>query len=239
METSPPSQHQLSLPLSFGVQDGPAKTSATQTQDERDSRGHGVPSSTPLWTLFRKSIPRGLSWKMSRASYRRSEEPLLRQLSTRLKRTGIWGDGFRATFSIRAFPTTGIVYSLWQLIDQTVVTTSLLTAANCQGILRREKRAGRRLDPHFLRALEETLRLWSNVAAASGTPPRKAFAPRYVPKLEDIKAGMGTDQYYVARNLTWTECEPLMGFPQGWTVVEGDSLATQSAQPSSSGSAGK
>jgi len=31
----------------------------------------------------------------------------------------------------------------------------------------------------------------------------------------------------VARNLTWTECEKLMGFPDGWTVGEGDSLATQ------------
>jgi len=27
--------------------------------------------------------------------------------------------------------------------------------------------------------------------------------------------------------LTWTECEKLMGFPDGWTVGEGDSLATQ------------
>lgn len=33
------------------------------------------------------------------------------------------------------------------------------------------------------------------------------------------------DQYSVARNLTWTEWERLMGFPPGWTVVEGDSLA--------------
>ena len=24
-----------------------------------------------------------------------------------------------------------------------------------------------------------------------------------------------TDQYYVARNLTWDECEKLMGFPEG------------------------
>ncbi|HEY9849626.1 MAG TPA: hypothetical protein V6D28_09230 [Leptolyngbyaceae cyanobacterium] len=33
----------------------------------------------------------------------------------------------------------------------------------------------------------------------------------------------------MARNLTWAEWERLMGFPPGWTVVEGDSLATQSS----------
>lgn len=88
---------------------------------------------------------------------------------------------------------------------------SLLTAAACQGILRREERAGRQLDPHLKKAILETLRLWLNVAEVSGTPKQEAFAPRYVPKLENIKAAIQTDQYCVARNLTWTECEKLMG----------------------------
>jgi site-specific DNA-cytosine methylase len=43
----------------------------------------------------------------------------------------------------------------------------------------------------------------------------------------DIKAATQIDQFYVARNLTWNECERLMGFPEGWTVAEGASLATQ------------
>tara|TARA_Y100000310_G_scaffold237442_1_gene240727 strand:+ start:327 stop:458 length:132 start_codon:yes stop_codon:yes gene_type:complete len=43
-----------------------------------------------------------------------------------------------------------------------------------------------------------------------------------VPKLESIKEAIQTGQYFVARNLTWNECEKLMGFPAGWTVVEGD-----------------
>jgi hypothetical protein len=78
--------------------------------------------------------------------------------------------------------------------------------------------------------------LWYNVAAASGIPWQKASAPRYVPKLEDIKEVIQTDQYYVARNLTWTEWERLMGFPPGWTVVEGDSLATLSSLQLANGS---
>ena len=105
--------------------------------------------------------------------------------------------------------------------------TSILTAANCLGILRREKRAGRALDPAFKENLRQTLRFWFNVAAALGTPRQKACAPRYAPKLESIKEATLTDQYYVARNLTWDECEKLMGFPEGWTVSEGDSLVTQ------------
>jgi hypothetical protein len=76
------------------------------------------------------------------------------------------------------------------------------------------------LDPVFEKALRESIRLWSNVAEASGIPKQKAFAPRYVPKLEAIKAAIQTDRYSVARNLTWEECEKLMGFPPGWTVVE-------------------
>lgn len=39
----------------------------------------------------------------------------------------------------------------------------------------------------------------------------------------------------VARNLTWTEWEMLMGFPEGWTVVEGDSLVMPLSQSSVSG----
>ena len=68
---------------------------------------------------------------------------------------------------------------------------------------------------------------WFSLAAVLGTPRRKACAPRYAPNLESIKATTLTDQYYVARNLTWDECEKLMGFPEGWTVSEGDSLVTQ------------
>ncbi len=48
------------------------------------------------------------------------------------------------------------------------------------------------------------------------------------------------DQYSVARNLTWTEWEKLMGFPPGWTVVEGDSsLAMPLSPPLVNGSEGE
>jgi len=74
----------------------------------------------------------------------------------------------------------------------------------------------------MLAALEETIRLCSNVGEASGTPEEVVFAPRYAPKLGDIKAAIATDRYFVARNLTWREWERLMGFPDDWTVVEED-----------------
>ena len=81
------------------------------------------------------------------------------------------------------------------------------------------------MDPVFRRSLFQTIRFWFNVAEASAIPKQRAIAPRYVPKLEDIKAATQIDQFYVARNLTWNECESLMGFPEGWTVAEGASLA--------------
>ncbi len=160
----------------------------------------------------------------------------MNQLSTRWKRSGIWGAGFRVTLAIRAYPTTAIASSLSQVLDRRVPTSSLLTAANCLGILRRENRAGRKLDRPFVNALSETLRLWYNVAAASGIPWPKASAPRYAPKLESIKAAIQTDRYSVARNLTWNEWEKLMGFPPGWTVAEGDSLVTPLYSESLNGS---
>ena len=201
----------------------------------QESTSRSLAGSTNLWNLLEKFTQRGWSWKMCQGCSRQSKEPLLRQLSTRWKRMGIWGDGYRVTLSIRAYPTTETESSLLQVLDQNVPIESLLTAANCLGILRRENRAGRKLDRVFVKALSEILRLWYNVAVASGTPWQKASAPRYVPKLEDIKEVIQTDQYSVARNLTWTEWEKLMGFPPGWTVAEGDSLVTQSFPRSPNG----
>lgn len=234
-KTSQPSIEQLSLPLNFGVQDGHVKTSARQTKTDKDSQEREVACSTHLWAWLEKFNQNGWSWKMCRGYSQQRKERLLRQLSTRLKRMGIWGDGYRVTLSMRAYPTTETEYSLSQVLDRNVPITSLLTAANCLGILRRENRAGRKLDRKFVKALSETLRLWYNVAVASGTPWRKASAPRFVPKQEDIKEAIQTDQYCVARNLTWTEWEMLMGFPPGWTVAEGDSLVMPSSQQSASG----
>lgn len=235
MTTSRPLTQQLSLPLTYGVQDGPVKISVTQTQTEEGLQEQEAVYSSRLWIWLEKFIQRGWSWKMCQVFSQQSEEPPLRQLSTRSKRMGIWGDGYRATLSMRAYPTTETEYSLSQVLDQSVPITSLLTAANCLGIIRRENRAKRKLDPIFVKAISETIRLWYNVAVASGTQWQKASAPRYVPKLEDIKEVIQTDRYSVARNLTWIEWERLMGFPPGWTVVEGDSLATPSSQPSVNG----
>ena len=58
---------------------------------------------------------------------------------------------------------------------------------------------GRTVTPLFRQALDETIQLWCNVGEALGTPEKQIFAPRYVPKEEDIKEAIQTDRYYVAR----------------------------------------
>lgn len=228
MATSRPLMRQKFLKLSYGQPDGRAKTSAARTRRGRASRENAADFSSSFLSLLDEIHLNGWCSKMSRACSARTKEPLLRELSTNSKRSGIWGSGLRATLEARACPTTGIAYSLLDLISPTLYTSSLLTAASCLGIIRRERRAGRggKLDPTFRRSLFQTLRFWFSVAEASGTPRHRALAPRYVPRLDAIRAAIQTDQYYVARYLTWNECENLMGFPEGWTASEGDSLAT-------------
>ncbi len=208
-----------------GLAAGPAKMSAMLMLKEKASTVLEADFFSSLQILLKRFDRHGLSWRMSRASSVRTEGLPLSQLSTNLKRSGIWASGLRVTLSARAFPTIAKEFSLSDLIDRRFPINSILTAANCLGIIRREERFGRKLDPVFMESLSQTLRLWSSVAEALGTPKQQAIAPRYAPKLESIKAVTATDQYYVARNLTWTECEKLMGFPDGWTVDAGDSSA--------------
>jgi len=225
MTTSRRSRRETSLRLDFGPVGGPAKTSATATSSAREFAEREAAYSSPLRSLLEKLDRDGLSWRTCRACSVRTTGQRLSRLSSNSKKSGIWGYGLRVTLSARAFPTTEREYSLSDLIDRRFPISSVLTAANCLGIIRREKRAGRSLDPVFEESLSQTLRFWSNVAEALGIPRQRAIAPRYAPSLENIKAATPTGQYYVARNLTWDECEKLMGFPEGWTVSEGDSLA--------------
>ncbi len=221
------SKRGISLKPKSGLVAGRARTLATRTMKGRESVVPGAGYSSSLRTLLAKFDLDGLSWKMYQGSSAQTGGLPLSQLSTSSKRSGIWGSGLRVTLSARVCPTTVKEYSLSDLIDRHFPISSILTAANCLGMIRREKRAGRRLHPVFAESLSETLRFWSNVAAVLGIPRRQAIAPRFAPKLESIKAATLTDQYYVARNLTWNECEKLMGFPEGWTVDEGGSSATQ------------
>ena len=233
METSKPLNRQQSLKLVFGRQDGPAKTSAELTHSGRGSKDQEAACSSIFQNLLEQLHQNGSSWKMCKGSSAQTKGLRLSQLSTNSKRSGIWGFGFRATSSTRVSLKAGSGYSLSQVISPTVFINSILTAANCLGIIRRERRAGRggKLDPIFRKSLFQTVRFWFNVGAALGLPRHKVIAPRFVPKLEGIKEATQIDQFYVARNLTWNECEMLMGFPEGWTVAEGDSLVTQSLRP--------
>ena len=229
MEISKHSTQKPFLRVISGQGDGLAKTSAMPTQTVKGWQVKEVGFSSTLSILQKNATQNGLCSKMCLASSVQMGGQRLSELPTSSKRSGMWGYGLRATFSTRAILNTGNVSSLSQVISPIVHTNSILTAANCLGIIRRERRAGRggKMDPIFRKSLFQTIRFWFSVAAASDIPKQKAIAPRYVPKLESIKAATLTDQFFVARNLTWNECESLMGFPEGWTVAEGASLVTR------------
>jgi hypothetical protein len=218
---------------------GRAKILATPTRTAKVLKEKEAGSSMTLSSLLQQHSLDGLSWKMSSGSSAPKGAKHLRQLPTSSKRSGIWGAGSRATLSMRVCPTIEKEYSLSQVIDPNPPISSFLTAANATGILRREERNGRTLDPIFEAGLQETIRFWFNVGEVLGIPRQKVLAPRFALKPEDIKAAIVTDRFSVARNLTWDECEQLMGFPEGWTAVEGDSLATPLPRRSRSGSGAK
>ena len=206
----------------FGVLDGRAKTLATATPKESDSRDREAGFSFSSWDWLAERSRAGSSWKTSLAFCRPTRGKTLSQLSTKSKRAGIWGAGQRLTLSTSACRRIVKGLSLWQVLERTVPIRSLLTAANCAGIIRREERNGREVPPVMRKALDETIRLCSSAGAVSDTPEEVIFAPRYVPSQESIREAIQTGPYYVARNLTWTEWERLMGFPDDWTVVEAD-----------------
>lgn len=239
MATSLLSKQKTSQKPKSGLAAGHAKISATPTRPVKASKVKEAASFTNLSNLLHKHDLDGLSWKMSSGFSAPKMEPRLKQLPTSLKKSGIWGGGLLATLSMRVCPTIEKESSLLQVIDPNPPISSFLTAAAATGIMRREERGGRKLDPIFQKGLEETLHFWFSVGEALDIPKQKILAPRFALKLEDIKEVIATGQYSVSRNLTWNECEQLMGFPESWTAVEGDSLATQSPRQLRNGSGKK
>src|SRR5712691_11687295 len=138
MATLPHSKLQASLKLTYGPEAGPAKMSATRTRNAKAFAATEADCSSLLPRLLEMFDRHGLSWKMSSGSSALTKDLPLSQLSTNSKRSGIWGFGSRVTLSARVFPTTAKEYSLSALIDRHFPITSILTAANCLGILRRE-----------------------------------------------------------------------------------------------------
>lgn len=178
--------------------------------------------SSDSWNWLADGSQNGSYWRTSLVYSRPAKGKTLSQLPTNSKRAGIWGAGQRLTLSISACHRIVRGLSWSRVLERTVPIRSLLTGANCRGIIRRENRNGRAVPPKMEAALEDTMRLYSNAGAASGTPEEVTFAPRYVPSQESIKAAIRTGPYFVARHLTWREWEKLMGFPADWTVVEDD-----------------
>ena len=172
MTTSPRSARQVFRLPTSGPRDGHAKTSAMPRRNGLASEDNGVSSPNLLTLLVRHGLD-GLSWKMSSASSARKRVVPLREFSTRLKQSGILAGGLRATRSTSAFPTTVDACSLLQLIDRTPPHASLLTAAYATGIIRRETRGGRTLDPIFERSLKSQSGLAARSSRSKQPMPRR------------------------------------------------------------------
>ena len=94
MQTSRPLRLRVSRQPTSGRLAGRARTSATPTPTARDSMGAAAGSSTNLQALLVRVGLDGLSWKTSWGSSAPNKGPRLKQLSTSLKKLGIWAGGF-------------------------------------------------------------------------------------------------------------------------------------------------
>ncbi len=231
MTTSPRSKLKTSQKLKSGPAAGHAKMSATRTPSVKASAEPAADSSSHLQSLLEQFDRLGLSWRMSRASSAQTEESAFESVIDELEEIGYMGVWFTCNTLSAGLPHSR---------ERVFLVGSYRSELSHQfyfdsGELLRDdsprKARGTETGPDLQESLSQTLRFWSNVAEALGTPKQRAIAPRYAPKLESIKEATLTDQYYVARNLTWNECEKLMGFPEGWTVGRGRLIGNAVAPP--------
>lgn len=103
----------------------------------------------------------------------------LSQLSNELEEIGYLGYGLRATFSTRAILKTGKGSSLSRVINRKIPISSILTAANCLGIVRRERKAGRggKMDPLFRKSFISDTPLLVQRRGGFGYTKAKNYSP--------------------------------------------------------------
>lgn len=182
-----------------GQEDSPAKTSASQGS-ELGSQGSDPALLSPSLTLWSTDDLGGSCWRMSLGSSVPTAALTSEGFSTKWSNSGMAYRGELWTLDTSESPNDGVECSLSQVLNPTAPERFSLSAKAAEGILRRAGRRGKVLSTALQTALE-------SLAHSRDDSAKESTAPL-------------TSHLSSVRRLTPTECERLMGWPDGWTISQ-------------------
>jgi len=182
-----------------GQEDSLAKTLVSQAS-EPDLQASEVHSPSHSSTLWSDTDLGGSCWKMSLGSSVPTKALTLEGFSMKWSNSGMAYRGELWTLDTSESPSDGVECSLSQVLNPTAPQRFSLSAKAASGILRRAGRRGKVLPAALQTALE-------SLAHSHEDSAKESIAP-----LTNLSSSV--------RRLTPTECERLMGWPDGWTISE-------------------
>jgi len=174
-----------------------AKTSASQGSAQ-DSQASDPASPSPSLTLWSSDDLGGYCWKMYLGSSVPTKGLTSQGFSMKWNNSGMAFRGELWTLDTLESPSDADECSLSQVLNPTAPARFSLSARAASGILRRANRRGKVLPAALQTALE-------SLAQSPDDSAKESIAP-----LTNLSSSV--------RRLTPTECERLMGWPDGWTI---------------------
>jgi len=204
-----------------GQEDSPAKISALQVS-EQALQVSDPASPSPSLTLWSSDDLGGLCWRMSLGSSVPTAALTLEGFSMKWSNSGMAFRGELWTLDTLESPSDGVECSLSQVLNPTAPQRFSLSAKAASGILRRAGRRGKVLPPSLQTALEslgQSEQALPSAVSAETEETHLLRAPSRDDLAKESTAPLMSHSSSV-RRLTPTECERLMGWPDGWTISE-------------------
>jgi site-specific DNA-cytosine methylase len=150
---------------------------------------------------------------------------ILEGFSMKWSNSGIASRGELWTLVTSESPNDAVEYSLSQVLNPTAPQRFSLSAKAASGILRRAGRRGKVLPAALQTALESLAQSLQDSPTEQEQPKTNSMLDTGSESLaqsqEDLAKGStapSTNRSSSVRRLTPTECERLMGWPDGWTI---------------------
>ena len=188
---------QTGEPQTSGQVGSPAKTSASLASAQ-DLQASDPASPSPSLTLLSDADLGGSCWKMYLDSSVPTKGLTSDGFSMKWKNSGMAFRGELWTLVTSESPSDAVECSLSQVLNPTAPQRFSLSVKAASGILRRANRRGKVLPAALRTAL-------GSLAHSSDDSAKESIA-------------LLTSRSSSVRRLTPTECERLMGWPDGWTI---------------------